>query len=162
MLGFAYSMGQGVSHDLLKAEKWYLLAGNNGDSMAQFSLGLLYDRAEHQAPMIRRLFNHFAELAPDTPPLANPVKAAKWYELAADAGIPNAQYAFGLMLAEGKYIPQDRVAASVWLNLSFSILPPGQDKDAAYREFMKIKRKMSSDEIRKAKKKARSWRPEIR
>ncbi|WP_432472836.1 tetratricopeptide repeat protein [Amphritea sp. HPY] len=158
-IGFLYLRGIGVSQDIIQAEKWYLLAGKNGNSMAQFELGLLYDRCQHQPSMMRKIFCSYLGKGSKASPEPSPVKAAKWYQLAAEAGLPNAQYAFGLMLARGEHINQDNIKAAMWLNLSFSQLPPGGDHDEAYKEFMLVKQRMNPEEISKARAMTHAWRP---
>ena len=43
-------------------------------------------------------------------------EAAKWYEVAARAGMANAQVLLGAMYAEGRGVPQDGVRAYAWLD----------------------------------------------
>ena len=41
-----YTRGQGCPPDYIEAAKWYRLAAEQGDTTAQFSLGLMYDEGE--------------------------------------------------------------------------------------------------------------------
>lgn len=52
---------------------------------------------------------------------------AEWRPLA-EAGDVNAQTMLGLVYAEGKGVPQDNVAAQMWLNLAASKVGPATSK----------------------------------
>jgi TPR repeat protein len=65
-LGVLYANGQGVEQDYSQALKWYLLAAESGDAMAQFNVGFMYANAEG------------AE--------RNYPEAVKWYRLSAMQG----------------------------------------------------------------------------
>ena len=43
-LGFMFETGRGVPQNYTEAAMWYRRAAEQGDSLAQYSLGLLYDR----------------------------------------------------------------------------------------------------------------------
>ncbi len=47
-------------------------------------------------------------------------EAVKWYRLAADQGVADAQTMLGVMYARGQGIPQDYVTAHMWANIAFS------------------------------------------
>ena len=53
-------------------------------------------------------------------------EAMKWYRLAADQGIAEAQYNLGVMYDNGQGVPQDYAEAYVW----FSVAAAGGDADA--------------------------------
>jgi TPR repeat protein len=48
----------------------------------------------------------------------NDTEAVKWYRLAADQGVALAQYALGLMYANGRGVAQNDVMAYVWWSVS--------------------------------------------
>ena len=159
-LGFYYLRGDGLPKDLIAAEKWLLLASKNNDPMSQFLLALLYDNCKHQTSFIKKTLE-FGCMDSDIRPFLNPDKAAKWYRKAADAAFPNAQFALGLMLSEGQFIPQDNIEATMWLHLAFSILPPSKDRDEAYKAFIMVKQKLSYEEELRAKDMTRHWKPKL-
>lgn len=41
----------------------------------------------------------------------DPAAAAKWYERAAEQGVPEAQFQYALLLIDGKYVPRDKKGA---------------------------------------------------
>ena len=67
-----YNGGRGVQQDDVKAVKWFRLAANHGDAVAEFNLGVIY--ADGQGV-----------------PQDN-AEAVKWYRLAAEQGNARAQY----------------------------------------------------------------------
>ena len=49
-LGVMYNEGRGVPQDYAEAAKWYKLAAEQGDALAQYNLGLSYARGEGVTP----------------------------------------------------------------------------------------------------------------
>ena len=78
---------------------WTPLA-EEGDSEAQFNMGVMYDRGQGVE--------------------ADPVTALKWYRLAADQGHCRAQYSLGYMYRHGMGTPRDFVKAVDWYRLAAS------------------------------------------
>jgi uncharacterized protein len=121
-----------------EAAKWYRLAAEQGDTRAQFSLGLMYNEGVG-VPQ-----NH--------------TEAMKWYRRAADQGHPMAQFFLGLMYAYGEGVPQDYVRAHMWFNLAATAetaerrLLPAENRDL-------VARKMTPTEIAEAEKLASEWKP---
>ena len=54
-------------------------------------------------------------------------EAAKWFALAANQGLPDAQYRLGILYHNGQGLPKDRVQAYMWLDVAAS----GGNADAA-------------------------------
>ena len=69
-----------------------------GDALAQFNLGLMYD---------------IGEGVPE-----NDAEAVKWYRLAAEQGRADAQYNLGVMYATGEGVPENYLSAYVWQSVS--------------------------------------------
>jgi hypothetical protein len=90
--------GEGVPQDYAEAERWWRLAAEQGDAVAQYNLGVMYyygagverDRAE----------------------------AARWYRLAAEQGDVDARTNLGWMYRYGEGVPKDYALAYMWLNLA--------------------------------------------
>jgi len=76
---------------------WRPLA-DQGDAIAQFNLGLTYDKG-WGAPQ-------------------NDAEAAKWYRLAADQGDADAQINLGGMYHNGRGVPQNHAEALKWFRLA--------------------------------------------
>ncbi|MCR5039085.1 MAG: sel1 repeat family protein, partial [Bacteroidales bacterium] len=74
-MGMKYEDGDGVEQDFTEAARWYRMAADKGDPIAQLSLGLLYEEG-----------NGVPE---------NHAEAAKWYRQAAEQDERLAQYDLG-------------------------------------------------------------------
>ena len=74
---------------------------DQGDAVAQFDLGLMYD---------------VGHVGQGVPP--NYAEARKWYRLAADQGHAEAQHFLGLMYYFAKGVPQDYAEARKWYRLA--------------------------------------------
>ena len=72
----------------------------------------------------------------------------------AEQGDANAQYNLGVFYDNGLGVPQDKVSAYTWLNLSAA---QGRDGAAAFRDL--IARRMTPAQIAEAQKRAREWKP---
>ena len=82
--------------DLAKALEIWGPVAENGDAVAQYSLGKLLENGGAGVPR-------------------DEVAAAKWYQRSASQGIPAAQNNLGLMYAQGRGVPQDVArAAKFW------------------------------------------------
>jgi len=89
-----YAHGHGLKQDLVKAAKWYREAANQGDTEAQYNLGLMYAHGDG-------LKQDYAE-------------AEKWYRKAAEQGDADAQHNLGLIYQNGEGVMQDYTEAAKW------------------------------------------------
>lgn len=71
----------------------------------------------------------------------------------AEQGDANAQYNLGVFYDNGLGVPQDKVRAYMWFNLSAA---QGRDGAAAFRDL--IARRMTPAQIAEAQKLAREWK----
>ncbi len=82
--------------DFAKALEIWGPVAENGDAVAQYSLGKLLENGGAGVP-------------------SDPVAAAKWYQRSASQGVAAAQNNLGLMYAQGRGVPQDVArAAKFW------------------------------------------------
>ena len=72
----------------------------------------------------------------------------------AEQGDANAQYILGVFYDNGLGVPQDKVRAYMWFNLSAA---QGREGAAAFRDL--IARRMTPVQIAEAQKLAREWKP---
>ncbi len=133
-LGLMYANGEGVPQDYQEAVKWYRRAAEQGDARAQSNLGLMYDKGQGVPQAYQ--------------------EAVKWYRRAAEQGRPSAQYNLASMYYSGQGVPQDYVLAHMWTNLAAS-----QGGEKAVKKRDKIATKMTPDQIAKAQRLAREWKP---
>ena len=87
-----YDYGRGVPQDDVEAAKWYRKAAEQGNDLAQNSLGGMY---------------YFGKGVPQ-----DYVEAAKWLQKADDQGHAFAQKKLVVMYAKGRGVPQDDVEAA--------------------------------------------------
>jgi TPR repeat protein len=89
-------------------------------------------------------------------------KAARWFRLAAQQGMPNAQIELGKLYQQGLGVTQDYVAAHMWFNVAASLLSntyvEGDRMDAVRRRDA-VAARMTPDQVAEAQTLAREWRP---
>ena len=146
------------------------LAADQGDTDAQFYLGLMYADGRG-VPQDHGEAVRWYRLAADQGDTGSQVnlafmyaygvgvrqdhgEAVRWYRLAANQGDTGSQFYLGLMYADGRGVPQDYIAAHMWVNLAA----------AQGNEYMRKVRdglagRMSSQQIAAAQRAAREWRP---
>jgi len=84
--------------------------------------------------------------------------------LAADQGLGAAQFRLGMLYAEGKGVPQDRVLAHMWLNLVVSELPAlgKQQRNATVDALDVVASQMTPSQVAEAQQLAYQWLTEHR
>ncbi len=130
----AYLLG-----DYATAYREFLPRARQGDAIAQYSLGNMYNNGHGVAQ------DH--------------AEAARWYRLAAEQGDATAQYNLGLMYHEGKGVAQDYVQALKWYNLAAANEPPGEVRDQAARHRDLVGSRMTPAQIARAQELARDFKP---
>jgi hypothetical protein len=93
-LGFAYSLGLGVTRDDTAALKWWRTSAENGFSDAQAKLGELYSTG-------RQVEKDY-------------VQAASWYRKGAEQGNVKAQAGLGTLYEKGLGVAQNEAEAIAW------------------------------------------------
>jgi uncharacterized protein len=142
MLGLLYYRGRGgVQQNDAEALKWFLLAADRGNALAEFNLGVMH--AEGRGV-----------------PQDNG-EAARWYRLAADRGSPQAQYNLGLWYANGDGGSADNVRAHMWFNLAAARFPASdsRSRSVAANSRDAVAGIMTSEQIAEAQRLAREWKP---
>jgi TPR repeat protein len=90
MLGRRYYLGNGIPQDLNAAQKWLKMSADQNNAFGAYYLArVMVDRDYTKAPAL--------------------------YKVAADQGLPQAQYFYAKALKDGRGIPQDRFNAYIWL-----------------------------------------------
>jgi len=137
-LGAMYYSGTGVPQDYAEAICWYRKAADQGDASSQLLLGGMYSEGTG-VPQDR-------------------AEATRWYRKAADQGHADAQFLLGLMYDNGIGVPQDYMEAHVWLNLAASRASGDQQTEYANVRDL-VAKKMTSQQIAEAQRRAREWKP---
>jgi hypothetical protein len=89
-----YKNGDGVPQDYKESVKLFKLAAKQGNSEAQFGLGVMY----HKGGGVPQDYT----------------ESVKWYRLAAEQGYSRGQNNLGVMYDEGKGVPQDYKESVKW------------------------------------------------
>jgi hypothetical protein len=120
--------------DSALAVKEYREAAEQGDGLAQYSLGFLYYKGQG----VPRDY----------------AKAVKWWQKGAEQGTAEAQLALGLAYANGQGLPQDNTLAYMWFDLAST---QGQENATASRD--NLAKKMTPTQKAEAQRLAREWKP---
>ena len=111
--------------------RWYRLAADQGDAIAQFNLGVMYAKGAGV--------------------LKDDAEAVRWYRLAADQGDAIAQFNLGVMYAKGAGVLKDSVLAHMWSNIA------GANGNASARKLRdSLERDMTRAEVSRATELARA------
>ena len=113
--------------------EWRPLA-EQGDAVAQYNLGVLYDAGYGVSQDYGQ--------------------ARQWFEKAAAQGYANAQHDLGRLFYYGHGVPQDFVQAHKWYNLAAA---NGHKVAATFRD--SLVEQMTPADISEAQKLAREWKP---
>jgi TPR repeat protein len=111
--GLALSEGVGIKRDIAAAQRWLVQARQNGVPEAALALG---DMAARTPASRDKAANERAVQA-----------ATSWYEVAAHAGVPSAQFKLANAYFAGAGVPRDAVQAQLWYSRAAQQgLPPAQ------------------------------------
>ena len=105
-LGMRYANGEGVNRDYQEALKWCLKSAEQGNPIAQFNVGSMYDKSR---PV---LVIHISK--------KDNSEAIKWYRKAAAQGHIAAQRDLGRILADPSSPHANAVDAYAWLSIASS------------------------------------------
>ncbi len=146
-----------------------------GDSLAQDSLGFMYSKGQGVPQDYAEAVKWYRKAAEQGEAPAQHglgdmyskgqgvpqdyAEAVKWYRKAAEQGAARAQNDLGFMYHKGRGVTQDYVQAHNWYNLAASRLPPGKDRDLAVKNRDIVAEKMTPAQIAEAQRLAREWKP---
>ncbi len=128
-----------MPQDYAEAGKWYRLAAEQGDEIAQWYVGNLYRNGQG-------VTQDFAT-------------AAEWYRKSAMQGYAFAQDFLGDLYSEGRGVAQDYVLAYMWYSLAAANKILVELDKAAAGKRDAIAAKMSPEQIAKAQKLVSEWKP---
>lgn len=139
--GFDEGVEAYTSGDYAKALAEFQALAEQGNADSQYFLGLFYHNGYGVPP--------------------DQAQAVAWFRKAAAQGDARAQYYVGIMSEKGQGVEKDPVAAHMWLSLSAGN-PNTSHRDSLYtREAIgKLERKMTAEQIARAKEMAKSWKAE--
>ena len=146
---------------------WKPLA-ENGNALAQFNLGIMYNDGKGVPQDYVKAVIWYLSAAEQGVAFAqyslglmylegkgvrrDYAEASKWFRKAADQGHSDAQRNLGVMYVKGQGVPQDYVQSHMWFNLAASggIADAGKYRDS-------VSKLMTPDQIAEAQRLAREW-----
>lgn len=137
--GFQEGLAAFYRLDYQTALKEFERLAAEGDTDAQYQLGIMYYRGEGV--------------------LQDYDKARMWYRRAADRGDTDAQLNLGLMYAQGAGVAQSFVEAFKWFELAVLYGPREDIRSKAYVNRENAASRMTKKEIERAERWAREWKP---
>ena len=156
MLGRIYERGLGVNRNPITAMKWYRLSAGQGHAIAQYTLAMMHQKGlldSASRPRSRSMGVGGIAASPSQRLGIAYVEALKWFELAAEQGVADAQYNLGLMYATGNGIPINFVTAHLWWSVAVDF-----GSEEARRKLVFLERLMSDSDLGKARSLAVEWR----
>jgi hypothetical protein len=128
--------------------------GDYATALAEFKV--LADQGKPEAQYFMGLFYHNGFGVP-----RDQAESANWFLKAARQGDARSQYYVGIMAEKGQGVEKDPVAAHMWLSLS-AANPQSSYRDSLYtREAIeKLEKKMTPEQIAKAKETAKKGIPQ--
>jgi TPR repeat protein len=127
--------------DFEEAAKWFRLAAEQGEVLAERYLGTMYANGQGVA--------------------RDDKEAVKWYARAAERGDAHAQASLAAMYSAARGTSQNFVQAHKWFTVAASRYPASErvKRAQAIRSSEQLAEKMSPSEVEAAKKLAREWQP---
>ena len=128
-LAYYYETGTFLAKDPAQALELYCKAARQGDPLAGWLAGRLYllgpvalrdpEAARKSLKLAADQNNaygayYLGRLMADK----DPTKSPALYKIAADLGLPQAQYFYAKTLKDGHGVPQDRLTAYIWFNIA--------------------------------------------
>ena len=165
-----------VRQDYATAMRLFRPLGDQGNTSAQFWLGVIYENGEGVTQDYADAVKWYRKAADQGDASAQVnlgvmysngrgvtqdyAEAVKWYRKAADQGDARAQYNLGLMYDNGQGVTQDYVQAHKWYNLAAAKFPASEteDRDKAVKNRDIVAAKMTPAQIAEAQKLAREWK----
>jgi TPR repeat protein len=87
-------------------------------------------------------------------------EAANWFRKAAAQGDSLGAFYLGKMYEKGEGVEKDLTQAYLWLSVSAKNAPNARDAAYTREDIQKLERKMSPEQVAKAKELAKQWKPE--
>ena len=127
-----FDQGRGVPKDATEAARWYRKAAEQGNTSAQFNMGLSYDNGTGVPKDV--------------------AEAIRWYRLAAEQGNRSAQNNLGLMYERGEGVVANPVIAYALFNLAAA---QGNDKAPSNRA--RVAEQLSPKQLEEAQALSSGW-----
>lgn len=169
-IGNRYLDGRGVNSDHAKAAKWYKLAAERDQPLAQYRLGSLYEKGsgvERDLKAAQELYEKSAIkgnansmhnlaviLASGANGPADNQSALNWFEKAAELGVLDSQYNLGILNAKGIGKATNLEESYKW----FALAAKNGDEDAK-EKLQEVESLLPADKLERAKATVELWKP---
>jgi len=162
VLGYLYQTGRIVTPEPMQAFDWYKQAAGQDDPLAEWLVGYMIYTGAVPPRDLNEASIWFQKAAGHNDPfgeyLLGRVKldrkdyagAAVWLQKAALQGLPQAQQQLGLLLLQGRGVPEDKFGAYVWLLLSSE-----SSHSLVNYDLQSLEADLGSNQVEQAKSKAR-------
>ncbi len=130
-IGVMHAFGKGTKKNSKEAQRWHLLAAEQGHAKAQYSVAhrYFYSRRDRKKAMAwylkaakqghnraqRRLGQSYLDGEGVKPDIA---QAVAWFKKAAEGGSPSAYFILGQLYEQGNRLKQDYSEAAKWYRMS--------------------------------------------
>ena len=131
-------MGRGVSQDFSKALHWYKKSAGNGNTVAQYNLGVLFMDGRGTAVENKT--------------------AISWWQKAANQGLLQAQKNLGIAYWRGDGVSKDLIKARMWLDIAIRYADIGVLEEIHNLAYT-VEKQMTPSQIAEAKRLAAEWKP---
>jgi TPR repeat protein len=169
LLALAYLRGQyGAAANDAAAMRWSLAAAQQGEPVAQYTLGALYSKDDaaravswfEQAALrgnVKAMHNLAIAYAQGQGTAEDDSRAAAWFNRAANQGYVDSQFDLAVLFERGQGVRQNRVAALKW----YLIAARGGDGPSKARADQ-LRAEMPAEETERAEQLVAAWHPEPR
>src|SRR5271154_6064478 len=160
VLGYLYQTGRFVAPEPMQAFDWYKRAAGQDDPLAEWLVGYMIYTGAVPPPDLNEASLWFQKSAAHNDPFGQyflgRVKldrkdyagAALWLQKAALQGLPQAQQQLGLLLLQGRGVPEDKFGAYVWLSLS------SETQRSPSNDMQVLEADLGSNQVQQARSKA--------
>ncbi len=138
-LGMLYSRGELVPQNHINAVAFWSQAATGGSVQAMHNLGWAFDNGTGVS------HDH--------------AEAVKWYLRAAEQGNAASQHNLAKLIEKGEGITKDNVEALKWHNLAVTTTRSEEKRPVMAKARDALKAKMTAEDIAKAERLAREWKP---
>lgn len=177
-LGLDYEYGTSVNQNYVESEKWYQLAAESGNPIAENNLGRFfqYGLGTDTVPDYYQAETFYKESAKQGFPPAqsnlgymyecglgvetNIDAAVTWYRSAAEQGYPDAMMNLGISYQDGNGVARNTLIAYMWMDCARRLAEQSSDeqsKSEIRKSLAVLKKQMTPDQIQQGDALANQW-----
>jgi TPR repeat protein len=161
-LGYYYEVGGLIAADPAQAVDWYKKAAKQDDRVGDWVLGRMYYKGSGTARDLAQAQVALQRSANQEDPFGQHLlgmvlversqfaQAAKWFEKAANQGLPQAQQQLAMLYKDGKGVTADKLQAYVWMLVSYD-----SGNTSSTSDILQLQAELGTAQVDQAKTKAR-------